>query len=371
MIQINRTYYVLVLLLSTVYTLSAQNTRRNWSDGKLTWNDFIGKQSEKEFSGFRYFIEYKNGNEKQNDTTVVRFVTSCFLDRTETWTLPEYKTDQYLRFNQVMFNVVEIHRRNLQNKLDRQKSIHEADYLLKTVMAECKSEINRFKSDAKDGQNMKTIVLWEQITENKLLKLNNEIIPAYTKKDVGYGFGAGFGNSIFTGELNNYFSPAFNFVYGFDFSYKKSNLFLNATLGGNRVMRNLSVNEGNLYKGQQTTYAIGDLTYGYTLTNNSKLRLIPFAGIGFMEFAGVNRDTDTRISLNSLCPVLGLTADYKFKKYMNLIPDQFIGAREFVDLVLRGRLYVARADYNPNLQGYSVNLTVSVYGLGSMFKLKN
>jgi hypothetical protein len=37
--------------------------------------------------------------------------------------------------------------------------------------------------------------------------------------------------------------------------------------------------------------------------------------------------------------------------------------------IITGQTYVANAAFSPNVQDYSINLTVSIYGLGKMFKI--
>lgn len=352
---------IIIIFLGLLFTniITAQINSRNWSDGKLTWNDFTEKQSKTEFSGFQYFIEYKNGKENQNDTTVLRFNTFCFLDRTQTWTLPEYKTDQYLRYNQVLFDIAEIHRRILQDRLDRINTINSSDIIFQNLINECKVEIDRFKNDSQDGQNMKTIVLWEQIVANKLAKINPEKLPDYKIKDFGYGCNIGFGNNIFAGKLNNYFSPSLNFDLGIGIFYKNSIFWMNTASGRNNVINDFTLYENLWNKGMKTSYSNMNICYGYSTLNLKKIRLAPFVGLGFVEESEIRTDTYKGLKLKSTNAVGGLSFYYKFSNTLSIIPNSYQYKRNFYENSILAKLYITKTNFGNELKGFSINLGIS------------
>ncbi len=345
-------------------SLQSQNKRRDWSNGKLSWNDFVIKNSETEISGFRFMLEYKTTKQKGKDTTVLRFETYCYIDLPVTWATNESRTEQLLRYHQIMFDLAESYRRTLQYRLDRMGSVYEADNILHSITNEYQSEINRFKHDSKDGQILKSIVLWEQIAANRLLKQPENAMPQYTPGNFEYGMYIGFGNGFYVGDIGNHLTSPFYLNYGFDFSYKKSNIMLSAILGGNRVKSSIVSDQG-WYSRKKSGFAIGDLTYGYSLFENNKFKIIPFAGFGFFE-----QTTKSAERLYDVNVIAGITGFYKIRNRLNLIPDPLIGLREFSETSIRTRFFVSGINYGNNLNGAMLNLTVSISGAGKLIKLK-
>lgn len=364
-------FHLLILLITIlILEAGAQNTKRIWSDGKLSWDDFVLKQSETEISGFKYMIEYHTEKQKSNDTTILRFETECYIHQPETWAAADSRNNQQLRYHQVIFDLAESYRRTLQNRLDHAASVQFSDYILQNVMNECRADIQQFKTDSKDGQNMKTIVLWEQIMTNRLAKQPENALPEFTVGNFGYGMHIGLGTAFYTGNTAKYFTPALFLNYGFYFSYKKSNLFLNAILGGNRV-HNTITNIPGWNEGMRTGYALGDISYGYTITDNAKIRLVPFAGIGFTEQSASTNDTDANgLNLNSFTVLGGLTTYFKIRHRLNLLPDPLLGLREITETSIKARLFLAGANYGSSVKGASINLSVSISGMGKTLRLK-
>lgn len=325
----------------------------------------LKKKSETEISGFRFMLEYKTAKQKGKDTTIHRFETYSYIDLPVTWATPESRNEQNLRYHQVLFDLAESYRRTLQYRLDRVGSIYEADNILQAITNNYQSEINRFKSDSKDGQNMKTIVLWEQIVANRLEKQPENALPEYTVGNFGYGMHIGLGSGIYAGNVGNYLSSPIYLNYGFDFSYKKSNIMLNAIIGGNRI-KNSIVTEPGWYSGKKSSYAIGDVSYGYTLLENNKFKMIPFAGIGFFEQTAASAERLYNVNF-----LAGITGFYKIRYWLIFLPDPLMGVREMSEASLRARLFVSGINYGNNLNGASINFSISIAGGGKFIKLKN
>jgi hypothetical protein len=179
----------------------------------------------------------------------------------------------------------------------------------------------------------------------------------------------GFGVGVFSGSMGEHFRPTFNFIYGFDLAFKKTILYLNATLAWSKVTNDYHTNQIWLI-GQQAHFAILDMSLGYAIIDKSKLKLSPFIGLGITELTGKNNanseNTLRNVDYNF---IFGLNADYKFRKKISLIPSSFIGVRESVETSIRARLYVTRVNYFDDLKGYSINLTIGISGFVNILRL--
>lgn len=167
---------------------------------------------------------------------------------------------------------------------------------------------------------------------------------------------AGFGAGLLTGSLGDHFTPTFNFIFGFDFAYRNSILYVNATLAGDKVKKDYR-SERSWYEGQRAGVAIMDISYGYAIVDNERIKLSPFAGLGVTEFTGTNKDDkENGLRMVDYSMVFGINTGYKLWTRLKLVPN--FGIKEKVDTSIRARLYITHANYQEDLQGYSINLTI-------------
>lgn len=362
----------LLLLITIALVLSAdlkaQNHKKYWTGAKLTWDDFHERTSDKGVSELKYLLGYNTDKEKYGDTTILRTVAFCYMDKTLSWVNPDFKTDQILRYNQVIFDIAELYRRRLQHALDRTNSVLLVENTFRKVYSQCAGEIDEFEHDADGGQNINAISTWEKMIADALRTTRDERMPSFSKTNFGYGMSAGIGGGMFTGSLGDHFSPTFNFVFGFDFAYKSSILFLNATLAGGNVRKEYLSDE-NWYENQGNHVAILDVSYGYAIIDNANFKLTPFAGLGVTEISHTNSGRSDEVTLLDSNGLFGINADYKIRTRLNLVPGLFDDLREKVETCVRARLYVARANYYPDLNGYSINLAVGICGTGGFLRL--
>jgi len=359
---------VIVLFFSS--ELIAQELKKEWNEGKLTWQDFTERESDFSISELKYFLAYHTEKKEYGDTIVNRYKATCYINKNFSWINPAFKIEQYLRYNQVIFNLVEIHRRKLQYELDRLNYYYESEGKFNTIYASCNSEIEKFKKDSNEGRLVNAIDFWEHITNEELKSYRDSKIPDFENKNFGYGMHAGLGTGVFTGSLSEHFSPTFNIIFGFDFAYKKSILFLNGTIGFNKVNKDyMSAITWN--KGQRTNVAIADISYGYPLIDNKTIKLTPFAGLGVVELSEVKKnEEENELRIVDYNLIFGINTDFKLKTRLSFVPNPVLGVKEKLQTAIRARLYVAKANYYDNLKGCSVNLSLGFSGFGNMIRLK-
>jgi hypothetical protein len=349
-------------------SLFAQSNLKSWDEGKLTWADFTEKQTDLGTSELKYFLGYKTERSKFGDTLQVRIVAYCSIDRMLSWVNPQYKTEQTLLFNQVVFDLVEIHRRKLQWELDMVRSVLDYESKYWFIINACSKEIDRYTKESNGGQDLSIIHLWQQKVTNELNVLPIGQTPNYTPTQFGYGMHFGIGSGLLSGSLGKHFGPTFNFTFGFEIAYGKSFFLMNGTLAGDKVL-NEYISSGTWDKGQTAAVAILDLSYGYSIPINPKIKITPFVGLGITEFNGVDYTTSTALRLVDYNASFGLNADYKLRTLLNLIPTPFWGVKEKLDASIRARIYVNRAKYFEDLRGYSINLSIGFSGFGNFLRI--
>ncbi|MCX2745431.1 hypothetical protein OO013_16245 [Mangrovivirga sp. M17] len=365
-----------LLIFSFFVTLHCfgQSDERQWEEGKLTWNDFKGEpfESSPSASELSYQLSYSTTKKRIGDTTFFFFQTRNYINPYISWVKESEKSDQLLRYNQVIFNILELHRRELQEELHRINNTDLAENKFRTQYQKCNYEIKQFQHETNSGTDKSALVYWDKKITQKLKDNPFELIPEVSDRNFGYGINAGFGTGIMTGSISDFFSPTFNFVFGFDIAYKNTTLFLNGTLAGNRVKRDYT-EDGFLWtKDLKTNVAIIDVSIGQTLIENSTHKLTPFAGLGILEFSVANNEgeayEDHRIVNYGL--IYGLNYDFKFRHAIRLTPSPF-GAKykERAEHNIRVRLYATSSEYE-NMKGTSINLTVGYALFGRIIKIK-
>jgi len=367
---------LIVILIELVSTggLIAQELKKEWADGNLTWEDFKEKESSngQQISELKYYLGYNSGKQKYGDTVISRNIALGYMDKNLSWVSPKYKSEQHLRYNQAVFNIVEVHRRMLQLELDRISSSFEFQGKFQIIYHSCTNEIERLNKETDGGNNLNSLVFWEQKLSDELNSYKKTQILDFETKNFGYGMHVGFGGGLFTGTISEYFSPTFNFIFGFDFAYKKSILYLNGTLAGGKVRQDY-ISDKNWYKKQNMNLAVIDVSYGYAFLDNRKLKLAPFVGLGITELSGQNKDNkENGLRLVDYNVIFGINADYKLRTRINLLPNSVFGAavKEKVETSIRARFYVTRANLSSDLSGFSVNLTIGLCGFGNMIRVK-
>ena len=301
-----------------------------------------------------------------NDTTLRIFRTENYINQNLLWVKDSDKSDQLLKYNQVLFNILEIHRRRLQNELHRVNSVNMARETLRTHNQNSNYEIKQFQNDTKLGTDQSALEFWDQLTSRELHEYPFELVPQIVDRNFGYGLNTGFGRGVLTGSISDYFTPKINFMYGFDVAYKNTNLFLNGTLSRYRVKRDYT-EDGMLWpENLKTNVAILDVSIGQTLIDNPNHKITPFVGFGLLEITASRGKgelyEDHRITNYGL--IYGLNYDYKFRKGIRLTPSHYgITFRERVEQNIRVKLYVTPAVFE-NMRGASINLTIgySLFG---------
>ena len=155
---------LIVILIELISTsgLIAQELKKEWADGKLTWEDFKEREGsgEQRVSELKYYLGYYSGKQKYGSTVILRNIALGYMDKNLSWINPEYKTEQHLRYNQVVFDIVEVHRRRLQLELDRISSGFEFQVKFQVIYNSCANEIERFNIEADGGNNLNSLVFW-------------------------------------------------------------------------------------------------------------------------------------------------------------------------------------------------------------------
>jgi hypothetical protein len=149
-------------------------------------------------------------------------------------------------------------------------------------------------------------------------------------------------------------------------AYKKNIFFLNVSLGGLKVKKDFT-QDWDFKKGERLSVAIAELAWGSPLMDNLQWKITPYAGLAVTEVAG-KAENDKR-GWDRFFPVVGLHADYKLRKKIDLNPSIF--GKELATTSIRLRAYMTYMNLSQSRGGLVFNFCVSLAGFGQMIRLIN
>lgn len=345
--------------------IKGQHKLKYWNEGRLNWQDFQERTDETAVSELRYFLGYKTIKRKYNDTIVKRIEANCYIDQTSSWVKEGFKNDTLLLYNQVIFDIVELHKRKLQKELDLITWLNEAESAFDFVYKLCDTEIERCKKECQRGLNYRNILSWHEKINDELSKLSAGYLSIIRHRNLRYGLHLDFGKGFFTESLSHHFHNNNNLFYGFDFSYAKVFLQLDGGLSVARVKKDYqgkqSFSSGTKYN--YTTFGAG---FGYEVINTPKIKVIPFAGFCVTELYCDSTPLTPEFKTVSVNYNCGIRCDYKISKKVKLLARPH--TKEYVELNLRFRIFISKSEYYSDLKGHCINLSIGSGFLGNLVR---
>jgi len=135
-----------------------------------------------------------------------------------------------------------------------------------------------------------------------------------SKWGLGFEFFSGFG--MFTGELNDLYNNQGVLGVAFDIEYNKFTLYLRNYIAFGETKQDRE-NAGVLWpKNSQATMFFPEASLGYTVLENDKIKLSPFAGIGAAHIGPTETDLEQRPELENL--EVGFSTSYTLGLNLNI-----------------------------------------------------
>ena len=359
----------MIRYLFLIFVLSLFNTslvgqiespnRKTWEEGKLTWEDFQGKpyyNLDRE-SGFEYAFGFQQKKVVQHDTVVIRLVAYAYFLKDISWVLPEKRSDVHLMYNQVIFDMVEVYRRKLNNALVRANSYAESQNLFDIYLVKLNEEIEDFEYQFKAGNRIYAVQRKQDEMNRELLQLDEEFLPPFKHSNFGIGMHLGFGADLLTGSVSNHFKNTTLFIFGFDFAFQNFVLDIGGGLSNTKVTKEY-IEKNNWEVGTKTGLAILNAALAYNVHNGHRFKIAPFVGWGVFESSNNNvpEEEKSDFTLVSYSVIFGMNLDYKLRQRFKL--NTPLNSREYTETNVRFRLSVLPVNFYPDLKGYSINLTL-------------
>ncbi|UMB59282.1 hypothetical protein MHL31_09335 [Lutibacter sp. A80] len=350
---------IVTILYLVTLNINAQEYRKYWKDGELTWEDFKGKHTAKHTAYLSYMVTYKMDKKEINDVIYQGLFSNAYIDKSLSFFHPNLKNNNFLEYNQVLFNLIEISKRNLQQRLFELNNVYDANSLLMDNIKHLEKTIFDFKEEGGYGLQNNITKQWLTNTQEQLSKIPAFEPPNYKKSKWTYGMYGGLDFGMYEEDFSKFFKNTLALSFGFEFSYQKTHLLLNMSFTNSKLNKDFSTNSFLIPQGEKSTISMLNAAVGYPIYETNKLKIVPFIGYGLTALEEVTENKN-KGGITKSTSIFGINFDFKNKKRINFTPI-FFNIREEGNSFIRTRIFMAKSNFDPNLIGYSINIGVA-YG---------
>ena len=337
---------LLFLLLALTSAVSAQNTKRSWDQGPLTWDDFTLLPSNRTGQSL---LEYELGFVPVHDTIngikSYYHLATAYMIPGASWVTSNSRTPELLRYHQVIFDMLEVERRNLQRSLNSTDDPEEFREMLYASSDRLNTRVAGFRNLTNDGSDTTNLASVEQQVRQELSLLPAVYRPSYTPHPFGFISYFSLGASLPYGTMGQAFSPGLTIGYGFEILCKRHFLNLEAYLGELDARKDLalygpnsSLLPTNLFVEKHAYRFITiNAGYGFMLVDSPRIQLAPVAGICLRSIGTLIKEAE-HFYYHRFEPAVGLTfrlhfwRQNSFPQYSIFFGDKRISERECVSL---------------------------------------
>lgn len=293
----------------------------------------------------------------------------CLMFRNLSWVSETARTERTLAYNQILFDLVEIHTRQMKAKLialgnDRQfkQKAKQIEYL---TNADLGAEVNRFRAETGGGDELAILERWQRQVVQRLYD-TPDLITTYRSSKVGYGVFLGGGGALPTGPLTQTISSMDGVVFGVDIAIGRTMVFLHPALYNGNIRTSFDYQNRTWETGMQVSPTLLDVGFGRVAHESPRTRLIPYVGYRLFELTPRDRHDERfeGFSLISHAPTVGLAFDIKLGDNSRK-PDRSEDSFWFV----RTKLSYSPLLGNSPFSGGLVGLQIGMGGFGRLRKV--
>lgn len=372
-----RIIFISVVCIMAALPVEAQNSKHTYKMGPLTWNDFVHKNAiDNQVSYMEYYMGYAESSKEVDGVTYRKPSVYAYMAPGFSWADTNYRTPELLQYNQCIFDLLELYRRQLEGGLSG-LAIGESRQMLDNTMRRLDEDIYRMGKETNQGSDTAELHRWQR---QLAAELDSVKADAYGYEDAKFRWGSflGFGYTNTLGEVHNHFGGSFEFYWDLDLGWNRHFVKSGMTIGAGHA-NGYSYDPDHIASTDPVTgivtydpewalwpkdglihfgwYAL----YGYSVVDNTKYRITPFVGYG-LQYYGLDED-DSSVGFGSGQLHFGVDFD---KHLSNVVAkwgyDGYFNA-EHTLFDLDVKLYGTYGRYNGiagTPAGFSINLQVGI-----------
>lgn len=334
-------YLILIILQILPLIGSAQSAKRFWSDGPLTAADFPQVDTA---SHLAWYMGYTKVTEKSDGIYYTYYKALTYM-------LPyssALASEADLPRMQMLFDRLELHRRELQQQLNEAESDDEFDDLLSAAR-------RRMLNDEKHLP-----------IANAKRQPQASPIPTFTDQTFRFGVAVGNPLTIATGNLAKMMGTAIGVAPAIEIGWHHSHIMTDLSLMWGTLTGTVGTPQHRFLQGNKYMALNAAFYYGHALYESRHLRLMPYAGAG-LGILSSNTATDS-VSCIGINPQVGLTVDIPF--YTHVITQSgnsglfsFITSNHSI-YNIRAQLFLRRDTWLGVADGVTIGFNLGVSFLG-------
>ena len=266
---------VLVVLATGTTIVQGQVKGRPWKRGPLRLDDFgVATFDGKNASLLDYGINCHAEGLTEGGHTYLYCRTTAVMSPMSSWIAEGHRDDAELKYNQVLFDLVEVYRRQMQRQSYQLKSRRQYELLRVNTMAELDREIGVVQAVTDFGRDSLALELIRR-KNREWLSENPGGRPEFVPRLAWWMVGVEAGFMFPTGGLADYYtasmgSSGLTFGYGFG----PQGLFYHYSSGTVNALDSIERMYG---PNQRTDISFG---YGYTVLDRPTFSITPYLAYG-------------------------------------------------------------------------------------------
>ena len=240
----------------------------------------------------------------------------CLMFRNMSWVSKTAQNDRTLVYNQVLFDLVEVHTRQMKAKLIAlgfsrrfKQQARQIEYLTNSELGD---EVNRFRAETGGGDDVSALERWEKQIVQRLHDVP-DLVTTYHSSKIGFGLFVGGGGILATGPLAQTFSPAGGIAFGIDIALRQTILMVHPTLYNGTLRAGFSHQNQTWDKDLPVRPRLLEVGLGQVVHNGPRTRLTPYVGYLLLDLTPRDRNDERYkdLSLVSHMPTAGVVLDFK------------------------------------------------------------
>lgn len=370
------TIMAILAILSFSQAQTIDSNLRYWNEGPLKWEDFTVRNYKGDIRSSMHLVyNFKPVSKKTGNLTVRYYQANTAMDKGLSWVRTEDMTADELAYNQLLFDISEVNRREMQAELNNISSNYSKADIMDYYGTKNRQMIKELEDESDYGMRKQIVGSYAARTAEKLSHMPEDSIPEFECRNVGYGMHLGLESDIYMGDGALAFNPIWSFIYGFELAYKRSSLFLEMAMGTGSVNNTFDFTAINNGKAETITWHAGnpvysvemDLVYGFAVIDNDRFKVSPIVGIGLNALSDSYYAEEETGTIGGLHASAGLNIDWKFNRTVSYAPS-FFASEEYTETTLRTKVYVAYNGYMAGFNPYTINVAVMINMFGRMLK---
>ncbi len=337
-----------------------------WKGHELTWKDFRGEEPDQDTLAYQIRVMARPVNQRRKiDGIVYEYPAyDTYLNAEECWVRPSRRDETMLQFLQASFDLWELQSRKaaIDHALSNDASMDEIhDYYSRMFDKRLRQEKNLSDS----CKNQQAVERFAADVRDELA--HTEFAPAEYARTLKPGIGLYYdlGLDAHLPSTAYVSSAPIGFNLGLGILHKHSLFGLDMSMDALCKCRKAIVtNEGTIQEDERLMVGEIKFVYGYQAKRSGRLQLTPFAGLGYRNYSGGQKDPqfqhsrkDDRLENTGISLGIGLMTDIMLHRKFWL--GGMEGGNQYNATILRFKPYFSMTHFSSDM-GWVPSLNLAI-----------